>query len=114
MAIQITTEEIEHKDPGYLRKRIAERVAEYKNSKNESRGELLTEIQILTNRIDSIHSERAERRSLFLEIVVIILIGVEVWQGYSELKARDVAESSAKQTISVLEKLDRHLTSAKQ
>ena len=78
MAITITREEIEHKDEKYLRQRIEARVAEYKASSTQSRGELLVEIQILMNRIDSIHSEQTEKRSLFLEWVVIGLILIEV------------------------------------
>jgi hypothetical protein len=111
MAIQITAKEIEHKDPRYLRQRIATRVAEYNKSQNESRGELLTEIQILTNRIDSIHSERVEKRALFLELVVILLILIEVWQGCNESKARKAAEDNTKRTISALEKFEQRLPS---
>lgn len=42
---------------------------------------MLPEIQILINRIDSIHSERFEKLSVCLELTVIVLIFVEILFG---------------------------------
>lgn len=118
MAITITTEEIDHEDPAFLRQRIAARVAEYKASKLESRGELLVEIQILLNRIGSIHSERAEkrtrkieRRSLWLEWVVIILILIEVVLGVLDYRERGAVQASMDKNTQVLERIERILPS---
>jgi len=94
-----------------LRGRIVARIAEYNNSNNQSRGELLAEIQILTNRIDSIHSERVERLSLFLEWIVVALIVVEIMiglvgykDGQAQQKMLQAIEGDARATSDALEK----------
>jgi len=100
-----------HKDPVYLRGRIVARITEYNNSKSEGRGELLTEIQILTNRIESIHSERVEKISLSLEWIVIVLIAAEILigvvgfrDGQAQQRVLRAIESNTRATSNALEK----------
>jgi len=108
---EITAEDIASKDTKYLHNEIVERLTEYKKSENRSRGELLTEIQILMNRIDSIHSERFENRSRFLELVVVVLIAIEVLTGVmgyidgrAQQRALQAIESNTRETSKALEK----------
>jgi hypothetical protein len=109
MAIQIAREDIELKDRKELQRRILKRVEEYNNSRNEGRGELLAEIQILTGRIETLSAQKTERRALFLEFIVIILIAIEVYQGSNESRAMEAVRASAEKTITVLQRIEKVL-----